>query len=188
MADGTSPIKLSVIVVVRDNEDSIGRDVRGLAQRLREREWSFEIIATSDGSYDTSLTILHVLHAEIPELRVLGMARPGRAFRRAMVHAKGQAVLLWEADRGDSFPHAILGWALSQLSRRDAVVVRGRFVLARTGRAMTVLLATSGRGNEYEARFERHAARLGLDLEIVGRRVFRPGRGLLAPVMRILSV
>ena len=180
-------MRLSVIVLVRDDEDTIGRDVRGLCQHLRGRGFAFEILAISDGSYDTSLTLLRFLCAELPELSVLGSARGGRAFRRAIAHAQGEAVLLWEADRGSAFPHAILGWALSRLSHRAAVVVRGRFVLANRLAALPVLLQATGRGEEYEAHFERRAANLGLDVEMVGRR--RPARrGLFAPVLRILSV
>ena len=180
-------IKLSVIVVVRDDEDSVGRDVRGLCRHLRERGLAFEILAISDGSYDTSLTLLRFLCAELPELTVLGSARGGRAFSRATAHAMGEVVLLWEADRGGAFPHAILGWALSRLSRRPAVVVRGRFVLALRRSALPVLLQATGRGDEYQAHFERRAAHLGLDVETVGMR--RPARcALLAPVLRILSV
>jgi hypothetical protein len=181
----TAPL-LSVIVAVRDVEDSVGRDVRVLAAHLRQRGLRFEILAYSDGSRDTSLALLRFLRAEIPELTILGGARTGRALRRAVVEARGEAVLLWEADRGAPVPHAVLGWALSRLVRRAAVVVRGRFLLAHRLRALPVLLHVTGRGDDYEIRFERQACRLGLDLEIVGQR--RPRRGLLSPVLRILSV
>jgi hypothetical protein len=183
MTGRTGALRLSVIVVVRDDEDSIGRDVRDLALRLRQRGLDFEILAISDGTHDTSLTLLRFLSAELPELSVLGMARNGRAFRRATAHAQGDVVLLWEANRG-GFPHAILGWALSRLARRPAVVGGGRFGLADRMRALPVLLDATGRGEEYEVHFERRAASLGLDLEIVGRRA---RRGLFAPVLRILA-
>ena len=182
------PMKLSVIVAVGDVEDSIGRDVRDLAAHLRERGLAFEILAVSDGSRDTSLTLLRFLCAEIPELSVIGLARSGRAFRRAVAHARGDAVLLWQADRGMTFPHAMLGWAVSRLARKAAVVVRGRFVLVNRLSALPILLETSGRWIDYEVRFERQAANLGLDLEIVGPRSRRRSRHLLAPVLRILSV
>jgi glycosyltransferase involved in cell wall biosynthesis len=181
-------IGLSVIVAVRDVEDSIGRDVRTLAARLRERGIAFEILAASDGSCDTSLTLLRFLCAEIPELSVVGLARSGRAFRRAVAHAQGDAVLLWKDDRGTAFPYAVLGWALARLARKAAVIVRGRFVLANRMRALPILLETSGRWNDYEARFERQAMTAGLDLEIVGQRSRRRGLNLWAPVLRILSV
>jgi glycosyltransferase involved in cell wall biosynthesis len=184
---GANP-QLSVIVAVRDVEDSVGRDVRVLAGHLRQRNLAFEILACSDGSFDTSLTLLRFLRAEIPELMILGGVRTGRAFKRAVVHARGDAVLLWEADRGAKVPHAVLGWALSRLACRAAVVVRGRFLLAHRLRALPVLLDVVGRGDDYEIRFERQASRLGLDLEIVGQRDRRRRRNLLLPVLRILSV
>ena len=188
MAGKNHATKLSVIVAVRDVEDSIGRDVRSLAAHLRERGIVFEILAASDGSCDTSLTLLRFLGTEIPELSVLGLARSGRAFRRAVTQAQGDAVLLWEADRGATLPYAVLGWALSKLATKAAVIVRGRFVLAHRLRALPILLATSGRWDDYEARFERQAADLGLDLEIVGQRSRRRSHRLWAPVLRILSV
>jgi len=185
-ASGTPP-RLSVIVAVRDVEDTVGRDLRALAVHLRRRGLSFEILAASDGSYDTSLTLLRLLRGEVPELTVLGGTRGGRVFARAVSHARGETVLLWEADRGAPVPHAVLGWALSRLVHRAAVVVRGRFVLAHRLRALPLLLGVAGRGDDYEVRFERQAYRLGLDLEIAGRRA-RRRRGLLSPVLRILSV
>jgi len=183
--DRAAAPSLSVIVAVRDVEDTIARDVRALAHHLRLRGLSFEILPTSDGSHDTSLTLLRLLHSEVPELSLLGGARPGRAFKRAVVHARGEHVLVWESDRAP-VPHAVLGWALSRLSRRAAVVVRGRFILAHRLRTLPVLLGTTGRGHDYELQFERQASRLGLDLELVGQRQRR--RSLFSPVLRILSV
>jgi len=179
------PPSLSVIVAVRDAEDSIAREVRALARHLRQLGLAFEILASSDGSYDTSLTLLRFLQGEIPELAILGGARPGRAFKRSVVHACGESVLLWESDRGAPVPHAILGWALGRLGRRAAVVVRGRFILAHRLRALPVLLGVTGRGDDYELRFERQASALNLDLDLVGQRARR--RALLSPVLRILS-
>lgn len=177
---------LSVIVAVRDVEDSIARDVRALAGNLRQRGLAFEILAVANGSYDTSLTLLRLLQAEVPELVILGGARPGRAFKRSIVHATGDLVLLWESDRGAKVPHAVLGWAFSRLAHRSAVLFRGRFILAHRLRTLPVLLGVTGRGDDYEMRFERQASSLNLDLEIVGLRHRR--RNLLSPVLRILSV
>lgn len=176
---------LSVIVAVRNAEDSIAGHVRALAMHLRQLGMSFEILASGDGSFDTSLTLLRFLRGDVPELKILGAARPGQAFRRSIVHASGERVLLWESDRGAAVQPAILGWALERLDRSAAVVVRGCFVLAHRLRALPVLLAVTGRRDDYEIRFERQAARLNLDLDLVGRRARR--HGLLSPVLRILS-
>jgi hypothetical protein len=180
---GTAPL-LSIIVAVRDVEDSIAGNVRVLAKHLRERGLSFEILAAASGSFDTSLTLLRFLQAEVPELAILGGARPGRAFKHAIVHATGALVLLWESDRGAPVPHAVLGWAMSRIGRRAAVVVRGHFILAHRLRTLPVLLGVTGRGGDYERRFEREASSMNLDLEVVGSRTRR--RTLLSPVLRIL--
>lgn len=180
--------KLSVIVAVRDVEDTVGRDVRCLVRNLRAHGLTFEIIAVNDGSCDTSLTLLRFLAAEIPELAVLGNAKTGRAFRRGAVHAQGELVLLWEPDQGMTFPHAVLGWAFSRLERKAAVIVRGRFILANRMKTLSVLLQTNGRKDEYETRFERCASGLGLALEIAGRRPQRSRGHFFAPFLRILSV
>jgi glycosyltransferase involved in cell wall biosynthesis len=177
--------QLSVIVAVRDVEDTVARDVRALALHLRRRGLCFEILAVSDGSRDTSVTLLRLLSAEVPELLILGSTRPGRAFRHAVVQASGEMVLLWESDRGAPIPHAVLGWALARLARRAAVVIRGRFLLAHRLRALPILLAVAGRGDDYEVRFERQAANLRIDVDVVGQRQRR--RTLLSPVLRILS-
>jgi glycosyltransferase involved in cell wall biosynthesis len=181
----TRPPLLSVVVAVRDAEDTVARDVRALALHLRRRGLCFEILAVSDGSRDTSVTMLRLLSNEVPELVILGSARPGRAFKHAVVHASGEVVLLWESDRGAPVPHAVLGWALGRLARRAAVVMRGRFLIAHRLRALPALLAVAGRGDDYEIRFERQAAGLGIDLDVVGQRQRR--RTLLSPVLRILS-
>jgi glycosyltransferase involved in cell wall biosynthesis len=181
---GKAP-SLSVIVAVRDAEDSIAGDVRALAMQLRQLGVSFEILASSDGSFDTSLTLLRFLRGEVPELNILGSARPGQAFRRAVVHALGESVLLWESDRGVPVPQDALASALARLDLSAAVVVRGCFVLAHRLRTLPVLLAVTGRGDDYEIRFERQAVKLNLALDLVGRRARR--HRLLSPVLRILS-
>lgn len=188
MAGNDPGIDLSVIVAVGDVEDTVGRDVRSLAAALRRRGLRFEILAVSNGSRDTSLTLLRFLGDEVPELTVLGLARAGRAFRRAVAHASGRAALLWPADGRAPFPSAVLGWALSRLSRNAAVVVRGRFVLATRLQVLAILLDLAGSWDEYEARFERLAARQRLQIEIVGPRRRHRGRRLLGPMLRILSV
>ena len=64
---------------------------------------------------------------------------------------------------------APLGWALSRLAAgRDAVVLRGRYVVARRLAALPVIVRASGPGLLFEAVFERRAQELGID--VVGSR------------------
>jgi hypothetical protein len=179
--------RISVILAVGDVEDTIGREVAELASELRRRQLSFQIIAVGDGCHDTSMNVLRLLGRQLPELMVLGSARPGHAFRRAMVEARGDSLLLWQIGRG-AVPYAIIGWVLLRLATWDAVVVRGRCIFAHRLRALPALLAACGRGDAYETGFERLASDKRLEVDIVGARA-RPRRaGLLGPVLRILSV
>lgn len=178
--------QLSVVVAVRDVEETVGRDVRRLALHLRAQGLSFEIVAVNDGSRDTSLALLRLVAAELPELRIVTGDASGRAFRRGFIEARGQALALWEAHRGP-FPLAAVAWALSRLAAgKHAVVLRGRCVIGDRLACASVVSRLTGRGDLLERSFERHAA--GLDLAVVGARTgdFWTG-GLLAPVLRFLA-
>jgi glycosyltransferase involved in cell wall biosynthesis len=172
------------VLAVRDAEETIGRDVREMADHLRAAGISFEILAVNDGCCDNSLAMLRLLTARIPELRLCAGDARGRAFIRGASEAQGDMVALVEADRG-SLPRAALGWAMSRLGRsRDAIVFRGRCVVGRRLNCLPALVRTRGRGDLFERSFERAAQSLTLD--VVGTRP-RLATGLLAPVLRFLA-
>ena len=82
-------------------------------------------------------------------------------------------------DAGKQASLAPLAWALSRLAAgRDAVVLRGRYVVARRLRALPVIVRASGPGLLFEPVFERRAQELGID--VVGSRPRRPMPFLLA--------
>ena len=184
MKQQTSPA-LSVVVAVREAEETIGRDVRRMADHLREAGVSFEILAVNDGCCDNSLAVLRLLAHQVPELRLCAGDARGRAFVRGAAEAQGTLLALVEAQHG-ALPLAALGWALTRLERTtDAIVFRGRCVLARRLACLPVLVRARGRGDLYERSFERAAAS-GLVVEVVGTRA-RRSSGLLAPVLRFLA-
>ena len=81
---------------------------------------------------------------------------------------------------------APLAWALSRIATgRDAVVLRGRYVVARRLAALPVIVRAAGPGVLFEAVFESRAQELGID--IVGSRPRRPVPLLLRPVLRFLA-
>jgi hypothetical protein len=81
---------------------------------------------------------------------------------------------------------APLAWALSRIAAgRDAVVLRGRYVVARRLAVLPVVVRAAGPGVLFEAVFERRAQELGI--EIVGSRPHRPVPLLLRPVLRFLA-
>ena len=89
-------------------------------------------------------------------------------------------------DAGRPASWAPLGWALSRIAAgRDAVVLRGRYVVARRLAALPVIVRASGPGLLFEAVFERRAQELGID--VVGSRPRRPMPLLLRPVLRFLA-
>ena len=65
---------LSFVISFRDNEDQIGHQVRAIAAHAAAMGLGFEILAVNDGSRDNSLSVLELVGARIPELRILRAA------------------------------------------------------------------------------------------------------------------
>jgi hypothetical protein len=175
---------ISVILAVGNVEDKVGHQIRRVADHLRGLGVTFEILAVNDGCSDNSLSIAGLMAATIPELRVLTRNVAGRAFLRGTSEARGAVVVLLEASRTVSF--APLGWALSRLGAgREAVILRGRYIVARRLMALPVIVRASGPGLLFEPIFERRAQELGID--VVGSRPKQPTPLLLRPVLRFLA-
>lgn len=177
-------VALSVVLAVRDAEETVGSHVRRIASHLRGRGVPFEILAVNDGCCDNSLAMLRLLQAEIPELRLC--AGRGPAYLRGTADAQGDVVILCVAD--GTLPLATLGWALERLAAGcDAVVFRGRCIVARRLRCLATIVRSRGAGDVFEWSFERNA-HLGdrpLIIELIGARRRLPG--LLDPVFRFLA-
>jgi glycosyltransferase involved in cell wall biosynthesis len=178
--------EISVVLAVHDDEERIGHQVKAIASHLSALKRSFEIVAVNNGSRDNSLSILELLAARLPELRVLRASAGGRPFLRGAEQAAGTLLVLIEASRRTTL--APIGWALSRLAAgRDAVILRDRYVVARLRPILPVLARASGPGLLFESVFERRAQALGLD--VVGSRAVPKGATslLLAPVLRFLA-
>ena len=176
--------ELSVVVAVGDQEDSIGHLIRKVAAHLSGLGRPFEILIVNAGCSDNSLSIASVLAAQMPEVEVLARNTAGRAFLRGTSEARGDVVVLLDASKPVSL--APLAWALSRLgSGRDAVVLRGRYIVARRLTVLPVVVRAAGPGVLFEAVFEQRAQELGID--IVGSRSRRPVPLLLRPVLRFLA-
>ena len=173
-----------MVIAVADHEDSIGHTIRRMASHLSGLGRAFEILVANAGSSDNSLSIAGLLVASIPELRVLPREGSRRPYLRGASEARGDVVVLMDAAKPASL--APLGWALSRLAGgRDAVVLRGRYVVARRLPALPVIVRASGPGMLFEHLFERRAQELGID--VVGSRPKRPTPLLLRPVLRFLA-
>jgi len=179
--------EISVVVAVRDGEDRIGHQVKEVASHLRSLGRTFEVIAVNDGSRDNSLPILELLAARLPELRIVRADAAGRAYQRGVVEALGSILLLLgQAERISLAP---LGWALARIAAgRDAVMLRGRYVVGRTLAVVPVIARVRGPSPLFERLFERRAQHLRID--VVGSRsaVQSATARLLDPVLRFLTV
>lgn len=176
--------ELSVVVAVADQEDSIGHLIRNVASHLSRLGRTFEILIVNAGCSDNSLSIASVLAGTMPQVEVLARDSGGRAFLRGTSEARGDVIVLLDAGKPASL--APLAWALSRLAAgRDAVVLRGRYIVARRLAVLPVIVRAAGPGVLFEAVFERRAQELGID--IVGSRPRRPLPLLLRPVLRFLA-
>jgi glycosyltransferase involved in cell wall biosynthesis len=179
--------EITVIFAIRNDEDRVGHHINAVAAHLRSLGRTFEIVAVNDGSRDNSLPILELLAPRVPELRVVRASAAGRAYRRGAAESKGGVLVLAELKR---LPLAPLGWALSRLAGgRDAVILRGCYVVGRTPSLLPVLARVPGPGPLFERLFERRAQSLALD--IVGSRppsARSATARLLDPVLRFLMV
>ena len=176
--------EISVVIAVGDQEDSIGHLIRNVASHLSSLGRSHEILIVNAGCKDNSLSIASVLATTTPGIEVMARDATGRAFLRGTSEARGEVIVLLDASKPASL--APLAWALSRIAGgRDAVVLRGRYVVARRLAVLPVVVRASGPGVLFEAVFERRAQELGID--IVGSRPRSPVPLLLRPVLRFLA-
>jgi len=174
-----------VILAVGDDEDVIGFRVRALCDHLRSKALPFEVVAVNAASRDNSFAVLSLVAQQEPALRLLPKPAEGKAYLRGASEARGQFLVLTEAAAPLSL--APLGWALGRLEKgRDAILVRGRCVVARRLPVLPVLVHAPGPGPFFERFFSRFGE--GLGLVIVGSRPkAAPSAGLLRPLLRLLA-
>ena len=178
--------EISVVLSVRDDEELIGHGIRTITEHLESLGRTFEIIAVNDGSRDNSMAILELLAARTSHLRILRASAAGRAFLRGTSEARGDVVVLCEGSR-PLFLGA-LGWALGRLEvGREAVILRGRYIVARRLLTLPIIARATGPGLLFERVFEQRAQDLGID--VIGSRpaADRGVSRLLGPVLRFLA-
>lgn len=135
---------ISVIIVVRDAEEQIGRLVRQLSTYLSALHLSFEVLVLDEGSSDNTLAVLSLLRAQLPQLEVIPGLPAGRGVARGIDLSRGQLLVLLHADEAHPGPlsdsgHAMLGLLLSRMGAGHDVAYGAPYLLIR--RALAPVLA-----------------------------------------------
>ena len=126
-----SDIDVSLILPLRDQETETAATVRAAA-RIVERvappegrgPLSAEILALDQRSGDNTLSVLSLLHGQIPSLRTLQDVEPGQAIRRATRVARGAVWLVMDRPLDPDLG----AWGVGQVLRghRAAIIPRRR--------------------------------------------------------------
>lgn len=146
---------VSIILPLRDMEGSVASLVRSAARVAAhvtpadDEEISMEILALDQRSGDNTLSVLSVLHAQIPNLRTLQDIELGTAIGHAARLARGDAWLLLD----HPIEPALAGWAVSQiLSGQRAAVVPGELLaVERTVGGIVLTQLTGGLVSAHDA-------------------------------------
>src|SRR3954470_21301104 len=92
-----TPVKLSVVIPVRNEEGSIPRTVRELASSLAAESIPHEILVVEDHSTDGTIGVLDSLAAEVAACRWIRNADPpgyGYAVKTGLKNFTGDAVCI----------------------------------------------------------------------------------------------
>ena len=143
-----SNIDVSLILPLRDQEAQTAATVRAaleIAKRAPLPEdraaLEAEILALDQRSGDNTLSVLSLLHGQIPSLRTIQDVEPGRAIRRATGVARGSVWLV--ADR--PLDPELGAWGVGQVLRgHRAAIIPGEMLVVDQPLGVTVLPRIAG--------------------------------------------
>lgn len=126
---------LSVLLVFRNHEAAVAQRVRNaaflgewaLSHCFSEDFASFEILALDECSLDNTLSVLSLMHRQIPQLRTLQDIHSGLALQQASQAARGKIWLVMDSLTTSHFSR----WAVQE-------VVGGRTAAAVFGEVLAV--------------------------------------------------
>lgn len=181
---------VSVVVPFNDDEEVIGTALKTLVAHLQAQSLTFEILAVDEDSGDNSHSVLDLLRAAHPELRLALriLQAPGRGRARGYEygarHARGR--ILWMIEPRTALQSlAAFDWVYQQVLRGERdVVVEASFAVAHRTRSWPALDGIRGSGDRFHRRLVRRARTRRLAVE---PRAQRAGGRIRAPLGRLLS-
>lgn len=101
-ASTTTP-KVSIVIPIYNEEPILQSAVVDLIDRLRNAEFTYELLLAENGSRDRTVAIAEELAARFPQVRTFSFGQPnyGGALRRGILEARGEYVLCDEIDLCD---------------------------------------------------------------------------------------
>lgn len=104
MTDPAAPPDVSLVIPVHQEEAILRAAASELREALQARGQPWELVFAENGSSDDTLSILHQLAHEHPEIRHIstGVANYGHALRAGILAARGEKVISDEIDLGDT--------------------------------------------------------------------------------------
>lgn len=118
---------LSIVIPVHNEADVIATLLNRLALVCRQLDMATELLFVDDGSSDNSVALLLQARRRYPDIRVLQLSRnfgKEAAVTAGLTHAKGDAVILMDADLQD--PPELIPEMVAQLRKGTDVVLMKR--------------------------------------------------------------
>jgi glycosyltransferase involved in cell wall biosynthesis len=119
--------KVSILIPVYNEEGILRSSVVDLIDRLKELDFSYELVLAENGSRDATVAICEELSQQYPQVRFFSVGAPGHgnygeALRQAILDAHGHYVFCDEIDLCDT---RFYSRALPLLERGEAELVIG---------------------------------------------------------------
>ena len=126
---GATPPHVSIIIPVYNEEAILEAAVKDLVDRLKEFDFSYELVLAENGSRDRTVELAEQLGERFAAVRTFSLGEPnyGKALRRGILEARGELVICDEIDLCDT---DFYRRALSLLEGGDADLVIGSKTLA----------------------------------------------------------
>ncbi len=121
-------VMLSIVIPVHNEADVIPLLLNRLAKVCRRLETATELLFVDDGSHDNSVALLFQAQRQYPDIRVLQLSRnfgKEAAVTAGLAHAKGDAVILMDADLQDP-PELIPDMVAEWRKGADVVLMKRR--------------------------------------------------------------